>query len=406
MKKLFTILFFYLLFTFSVSATETTYPQYLGKLETSNVILTFDNMNVETYDVFGHKYVPLFRLREIGLKVEYDPQTGMIHLSNPQIPLITSPPSNLSLLHKHYQLYEHDIWINNFKTHGIECEGNVLIPIGALRELYHIEIKGTSYKMIPKDPLHISASLTQITNDLPTPLSLSIVDLYWENGVTYQPSQYNLNPLETISRPESTQHASKKYITTIITHAEGRELSYTNENMFGQLNTALFERYSRLQNTDYLTSLGDPIDIDSLIWVEDTINQMNLSSKTPYLIWTNIDRQRTYIFEGSQGNWKLIKHFLCSTGKSYSPTPKGSFELTYKVPYFGLEKGYRCKNAFGFIGTTYLYHSVMFDKSGTYLLQGKGELGKPASAGCIRLSVENSEWLYNNMTSGTRVFIN
>lgn len=47
----------------------------------------------------------------------------------------------------------------------------------------------------------------------------------------------------------------------------------------------------------------------------------------------------------------------------------------------------------------------MFDKTGSYLLQGKGELGARASAGCIRLSVENSEWFYNNMLSGTKVFI-
>ncbi|MBU3812784.1 MAG: L,D-transpeptidase [Candidatus Niameybacter stercoravium] len=405
MKKLLTILFLFCLIAVPITATEPTSSHYLGQLEASNITLDFNDIHIETYDVLGSKYVPLFRLREIGLNVHYDPQTGIIKVAYNETPTTKATLSDVSLVHQYYSLYEHDIWINNFKTHGIDSQDNVLIPIGALRELYHIEINGTSYKMIPKEPLHISATLDQITNDLPTPVTLSVVDLYWDNGFTYQPSHYDLKPLETITRSANTLHASKKYLSTIITKAEGYELNYTNENMFGQINTRLFERYSLAQNTDYLASLGDPIDIGTLIWAEDTINQSGLSSKTPYLIWTNTARQRTYIFEGSKGNWKLIKHFLCSTGKSHSPTPKGTFELTYKVPYFGVEKGYRCKNAFGFIGTTYLYHSVMFDKSGTYLLKGKGELGTPASAGCIRLSVENSEWLYNNMISRTRVFI-
>lgn len=406
MKKVFIVILFCLLFAFPTMASESNSPQYLGRLKESNIVLNFDQQQLETYTVLDSKYVPLFRLREIGFDIQYIAETGDIYIG-PVSKILTSTlaPSTSSLLDTNYELYDHDIWINGFKTHGIVCEDNVLIPIGALRELYNIEINQTTYKMTPKDPLHISASLNQITNDLPTPISLSIIDLYWDNGFTMQPSTHTLNPLETINRTPNILHASKKYLTTLIIKAEGRELSYINENMYGQTNLPLFERYTRMQNTKELNNLGDPIDIESLIWAEDTINQMGLSSKTSYLVWTNVAKQRTYIFEGSKDNWTLIKHFLCSTGKSYSPTPLGSFELTRKVPYFGVEKGYRCKNAFGFIGTTYLYHSVMFDKTGSYLLKGTGELGSPASAGCIRLSVPNSEWFYSNLISGTKVFI-
>lgn len=407
MKKLFIGLLFYFLFAFPIMASESAYPKFLGTLQESNVILSFENESVGTYSVLDTKYIPIFSLRNLGFEVQYIAETGVIHIL--QVPSTISPLtkiSDISLLGKSYELYEKDIWIGDFKTHGIVCEDNVLIPIGSLRQFYNIDINQEIYKMTPKDSMHLSASLNQITNNLPTPISLSIVDLYWDNGFTFQPSSYELNPLETIKRTPSTLHSSKKYITTLITSAQGRELSYTNNNMYGQLNTPLFERYTRMQNISEFSMLGDSIDIGSLIWAEDTVNQMGLSSNTSYLIWTNLDKQRTYIFEGSRGNWKLIKQFLCSTGKSSSPTPKGTYELTRKVPYFGVEKGYRCKNAFGFIGTTYLYHSVMFDKTGSYLLKGKGELGTPASAGCIRLSVANSEWLYNNMTSGTRVFIN
>lgn len=138
--------------------------------------------------------------------------------------------------------------------------------------------------------------------------------------------------------------------------------------------------------------------------IESFINNQNISSKTQYLVWTDLYRQRTYIFKGSKNNWKLIKNFLCSTGKNRTPTPKGLYELQAKVPYFGVDKGYMCKNAFQ-IYDDYLYHSIIFDKTGKKPLEGKGVLGHQASEGCIRFSEEDSLWFYNNMTKGTRVWI-
>ena len=112
------------------------------------------------------------------------------------------------------------------------------------------------------------------------------------------------------------------------------------------------------------------------------------------------------MFTSVDGKWQIVKHFVCSSGKPSTPTPTGTYKLTRKVPSFGQNKGYCCKNAFGFIGTTYLYHSIIFDKTGTYLLEGKGVLGKKASDGCIRLSPENSKWFYDHLISGSTVWIN
>ena len=93
------------------------------------------------------------------------------------------------------------------------------------------------------------------------------------------------------------------------------------------------------------------------------------------------------------------------TERDSTPTPTGTFALTYKVPSFGQNKGYCCKYAFGFIGTNYLYHSIIFDRTGTYLLEGKGVLGKKASQGCIRFSAENAKWFYDHLISGSTVYI-
>ncbi|MEG0712023.1 MAG: L,D-transpeptidase [Niameybacter sp.] len=401
MKKIYLVIFFCFLFTTSLCASEST--SILGTLSSASIQLEFESQKVTPYTALELDYIPVSTLRQLGFPVDYDQLTSKITIHRPN-QILLSDTSTLTLVSKPYTVYDAEIWIDGFKTHGIICEGNVLIPIGALRQLFHIEINDTTYKMTPKEPLHITATANLIENNLPTPISISLIDLYWDNGFIMQPSHYDVAPLETLSRSTNTLHNNKRYITTLIKSATGRELNYTNESMFGQTNGLLFDNYTRMNLLADL-DLGDPIDFATLVWAESTVNTKSLSSKTPYLVWTNIDLQSTFIFEGSKGNWQLIKHFLCSTGKTSSPTPKGSFALTHKVPYFGLEKGYRCKNAFGFIGTTYLYHSVMFDKSGSYLLQGKGDLGQRASAGCIRLSVEHSEWFYNNMINGTTVLI-
>lgn len=144
----------------------------------------------------------------------------------------------------------------------------------------------------------------------------------------------------------------------------------------------------------------------SKVQIETYINGQNIESSTNYLVWTDLYRQTTYVLKGRKNEWELIRRMICSTGKNQTPTPRGFFTLQNKVPSFGEEKGYSCKNAYGFIGSSYLYHSILFDKTGTYIISGKKELGQKASHGCIRLLPEDSLWLYNTMPKGTKVWVN
>lgn len=404
MKKLLTILISFLLFSIPNLASTSGFTQSLGTLAPSNIILDLNTCTLETYQVFDTCYVPVSRLKDVGYDILYDPVTLEIKITSN----LAHTPSDVvapNLAAKPFSLYEGNIWLGNLRTHGIISENNVLIPIGALRELYQIEINKNHYTLIPKSPLDILVTQTQITNPTAMPASLSIVDIYWDDTWITDVYDYELLPNELIARDPLPANDTRLYLSTIVTKLENEFSTYANQNMHGQLNSELFTRFSRAKNGQNLSDLGDPIDLSSVIQVENIVNSKNLHSPTPYLVWTHLDSQKTYIFEGSVGNWKLIKHFICSTGRDYTPTPKGEFQLTRKVPYFGVEKGYRCKNAFGFIGTTYLYHSIIFDKTGSYLLEGKGVLGTKASQGCIRFSVENSEWFYNNMISGTKVWI-
>lgn len=406
MKRLWWILMFCLLFAIPTMAAVTPTALTLGTLEQSPIVLDFNGYQIETYNVLGTTYVSVFRLSEMGCTVSFDSVTSQVSIEPNTPPSTPNPPMQPTLAGQSFNLYNFPVFVGGFQTHAVESLGRTLIPVGSLRQLWQIDIQGTTYKMFPKTSIGVLTTATSLVNQLDQSVNLSIVDLYFENGFKKELSSYTLAPHETLSRNLPASTDTKFYISTILTKVEYEGFTYTNENMFGQQNDKLFSKYYRLKNYKPSSNLGDPIDSATIIWAEDTVNRKNLPSSTPYLVWTNIDSQRTYIFEGSNGNWKLMKHFICSTGKDRSPTPKGEFKLTYKVPYFGVEKGYRCKNAFGFIGTTYLYHSILYDKTGSYLLEGKGVLGTKASDGCIRFSPENSEWFYNNMLSGTKVWIN
>lgn len=127
----------------------------------------------------------------------------------------------------------------------------------------------------------------------------------------------------------------------------------------------------------------------------------NFSSKTPHFVWVDIDRQRIYILEKNDG-WKLRKIIVCSTGKNQSPTLRGNFTIENRGKWF-----YSDRLGSGAINwvrykDSYLFHSVAMDKNKNVI---DNTLGQKHSNGCIRMSIENSQWFYDNIEYGTGVCI-
>ncbi|MDU2827875.1 MAG: L,D-transpeptidase [Clostridium perfringens] len=136
---------------------------------------------------------------------------------------------------------------------------------------------------------------------------------------------------------------------------------------------------------------------------EDTINQFDITSNTNYLIFVNIAEQKTYVYEGSKNDWTLDKTFTCSTGIEGKETPVGVFTVQNRAPWFFSPKyGQGGKYYVQFMGN-YLFHSIPFDSDKTTV--SDPTLGVPASHGCIRLSVEDSKWLYDNVQNGSKIII-
>ncbi len=125
-----------------------------------------------------------------------------------------------------------------------------------------------------------------------------------------------------------------------------------------------------------------------------TNKAQSYSSNTKYLILVNRSTHKVGVYTGSKGNWTLKYYWSCVTGTSSTPTITGSY-LTTGFYRTRLTTDSRARWATQIYGG-YFFHSILVSDS---------ELGGSLSHGCIRLSVSNAKWIYNNIKKGTRVVI-
>ena len=128
------------------------------------------------------------------------------------------------------------------------------------------------------------------------------------------------------------------------------------------------------------------------------------ASPTYYLIMVNLATQRTAVFEGSQGNWRLMREMIVSTGAPINPTPKGEYYTTVHSRYFN-SYGVRAWYATGFIGGLYLFHSSPYEIASEPLVCTDPRLGIAASHGCVRMALEDAKWMFDNLPLRTKVVI-
>ena len=134
-------------------------------------------------------------------------------------------------------------------------------------------------------------------------------------------------------------------------------------------------------------------------------NNKKAVKEIPYYIKVNYTQNVVTIYgKDENGNYtKPIKAMLCSTG-SATPT-SGTYSISSKytwLPLFGGVYGQYSTRIVGHI----LFHSVPYQikgDKGSLEYWEYDKLGTSASAGCIRLTVQDAKWIYNNCTSGTKV---
>lgn len=137
---------------------------------------------------------------------------------------------------------------------------------------------------------------------------------------------------------------------------------------------------------------------DKELW----INAKGYESQTEYLIWVNIRHQRCNIFQGSQGNWELIRSGIVGTGTlGGNDTPVGVWKTTYKQE--GWDYGiYQCYPIVRFKGGGYAFHSRLHVPGEGYY---DDSIGFPVSHGCVRMYDEDIQWIYDFVPEHTTVVV-
>lgn len=133
--------------------------------------------------------------------------------------------------------------------------------------------------------------------------------------------------------------------------------------------------------------------------VEGYVNKKGYTSETKYLTWISCYTQRVFVFEGSKGNWKLIKTFLVSTGDNNTPTPIGTYRTEYHVNQWNYDEFY--VNKITVFHGGHAFHSILYKYNGSIY---NDRVGVSLSHGCIRMLPNDVNYIYN-LPLHTRVVV-
>lgn len=130
----------------------------------------------------------------------------------------------------------------------------------------------------------------------------------------------------------------------------------------------------------------------------------------PFAITVDVQNQVTTVYgQDENGDYTVIvRQMLCSTGTRSNPSDIGQFTLSGRkarwcdFPEWGSHAQYWTK-----INSSIAFHSVIYNTVNTMDLSVKSynKLGSRASHGCIRLTVADAKWIYQNCGAGVVVTI-
>ncbi|NMA95287.1 MAG: L,D-transpeptidase family protein [Clostridiales bacterium] len=130
----------------------------------------------------------------------------------------------------------------------------------------------------------------------------------------------------------------------------------------------------------------------------------------PYKLEIDVTNQVVTAYSrDSSGNYtKIARQMICTTGKSSTPTPLGTFKMPGQKGRWGyFTKFDTYAQYWNRIRGSILFHSVLFAEPdvSTISMSSVRNLGSPASHGCVRLTVADAKWLYESCPAGTEVTV-
>lgn len=132
--------------------------------------------------------------------------------------------------------------------------------------------------------------------------------------------------------------------------------------------------------------------------------EVNVSKKEKYYIKINNQANTVTIYtKDTNGEYtKPVKAMICSIGTATPAT--GVFKISDKYTWRLLQGNVYGQYSVRITGHI-LFHSVPYEKKAKDALEWweYDKLGTKASLGCIRLTVEDAKWIYDNCEKGTQV---
>lgn len=120
------------------------------------------------------------------------------------------------------------------------------------------------------------------------------------------------------------------------------------------------------------------------------------------VVSTSSNTVTVYAKDGSNGYIIPVKSIICSTGKASTPTIKGTFTLRNRYRWASMMGGVWGQYVTQISGD-YLFHSAWYysQNNRTLSVSEYNKLGNNASHGCIRLTVADAKWIYDNCIGST-----
>lgn len=110
--------------------------------------------------------------------------------------------------------------------------------------------------------------------------------------------------------------------------------------------------------------------------------------------------------QDEDGTLTPVQSFVCSCGREGHETPEGTFRTSNYYEWREMVDGTYGRYAVRFNGKI-LFHSAPYLQPSPDTLEWEefNKLGQNASLGCVRLSVKDVKWIYDNCKPGTTVVV-
>lgn len=125
-------------------------------------------------------------------------------------------------------------------------------------------------------------------------------------------------------------------------------------------------------------------------------------AEKPFRIEVNLNEQKVYVYDAQN---RMVEDFVCSSGIDGADTPTGEYKVKERGYSFFSEKYQEGAYYWVQFMGNYLFHSVPFDKNQVIEENEVKKLGTKASHGCVRLSIQDAKWMYDNIPRDTLITI-